>query len=563
MTDTISGGVRVYLGDPNRTVAAGEHVYRLRYVTTRQIGFFADHDELYWNATGTGWVFPIGQAQARIRLPQAVDFGRREVYTGLAGATGKNARVISEQPGEIVFRTTAPLDAYEGLTVAAAWPKGVVAQPSGARRAWLWLTDMAGYVTGGLGLLAVLAYYAIAWLRVGRDPPAGTIVPLFAPPDRLCAAAMRYIVEMGMDNRVFAAALVELGVKGKLSLVEGKKEWLGRPQMTIKRREADANARDDVPPREEARVLDPILKRMFGSLLPEGRDSIVMKQENHATFHRASSVLESGLQAAYEGKLFFQNRFWATRGVVLLGLVLWATLGVMLLSVPDFFPLFSWLVLAGSLILAAGIVPRCLDSARAARWRVIGDRVAVIGGGLLAFLLFPIIFNGNFVEVRALPLMIPLLALPLAVTAFWWMAAPTRQGRATLDHIAGFKQYLSITEEDRLERLNPPEKTPELFERYLPYAIALGVENAWANRFANVLATASAADAEQASSSMKWYAGRDNPWTHTNAFVGSVGSSLASGLASASSAPSASSSSGSSGGGSSGGGGGGGGGGGW
>ena len=86
----------------------------------------------------------------------------------------------------------------------------------------------------------------------------------------------------------------------------------------------------------------------------------------------------------------------------------------------------------------------------------------------------------------------PLLALPLVISAFWWMGAPTKRGRAIMDRIAGFEQYLSITEEERFEALHPPEKTPELFERYLPYAIALDVENSWAHRFAGVLAAAAA-----------------------------------------------------------------------
>jgi uncharacterized membrane protein len=30
---------------------------------------------------------------------------------------------------------------------------------------------------------------------------------------------------------------------------------------------------------------------------------------------------------------------------------------------------------------------------------------------------------------------------------------------------------------------NPPEKTPELLERYLPYALALGVQQEWAEQF--------------------------------------------------------------------------------
>jgi uncharacterized membrane protein len=156
-----------------------------------------------------------------------------------------------------------------------------------------------------------------------------------------------------------------------------------------------------------------------------------------------------------------------------------------------------------------------------------------------------------------LPLLLPALALPVVFSAFWWISAPTPEGRAVLDHIAGFKQYLSITESERLDRMTPPKDTPELFEKYLPYAIALGVENRWASRFAAVLAAAAA----QGQSGFLWYSGSSDPWNNPARFADSVGSSLASTIRSASTAPG--SSSGSGGGGSSGGGGGGGGGGGW
>ena len=91
----------------------------------------------------------------------------------------------------------------------------------------------------------------------------------------------------------------------------------------------------------------------------------------------------------------------------------------------------------------------------------------------------------------------------------------------------------------------------------MPYAIALGVENRWAERFQGVLAAAAA----QGQQGFAWYSGSSSPWNDTDGFVSSVGSSLASTVSSASTAPG--SSSGSGGGGSSGGGGGGGGGGGW
>jgi uncharacterized membrane protein len=156
-----------------------------------------------------------------------------------------------------------------------------------------------------------------------------------------------------------------------------------------------------------------------------------------------------------------------------------------------------------------------------------------------------------------LPVALPALALPIVLSAFWWISAPTREGRTVLDHIAGFKQYLSITEGERLDRMTAPKDTPEGFEKYLPYAIALGVENRWAERFARVLAAAAASGQQ----GFGWYSGSSDPWSNPGRFADDMGDSLSSTISLASTAPG--SSSGSGGGGSSGGGGGGGGGGGW
>jgi uncharacterized membrane protein len=127
-----------------------------------------------------------------------------------------------------------------------------------------------------------------------------------------------------------------------------------------------------------------------------------------------------------------------------------------------------------------------------------------------------------------------------------------------LDKIEGFKQYLSVAERERLNLLNPPERTPALFEKYLPYALALGVEQAWSEQFSDVLA---AAGSDGQAYAPLWYSGTG--WSDSNIsdFSSSLGGSLTGAIASSSTAPS--SSSGSGGGGSSGGGGGGGGGGGW
>ena len=141
-------GVRIKIGDPDRIVAPGEHSYVLRYRTTRQIGRFEGYDELYWNATGNGWVFPIDVAEARIRLPARSQVRSAVGLHRLEGSTATNAEVVAEKPGEIAFRTTQPLDSYEGLTVAVALPKGVVADAAKAAALRWWLADYGPPLVG-------------------------------------------------------------------------------------------------------------------------------------------------------------------------------------------------------------------------------------------------------------------------------------------------------------------------------------------------------------------------------------------------------------------------------
>jgi hypothetical protein len=541
VVESLANGMRVRIGDAAIYIPHGEHSYTIRYRTTRQLGHFEGFDELYWNATGNGWIFPIDVAEARITLPSAAAFGRRSVYTGPKGSTAQNAEVVSEQPGRIVFRTTQPLGPEEGLTVAVSWPKGVVAEPSSSARMGWWLADNGPLGLAAAGLAGLLFYYFYAWKRAGRGPDAGTIVPLFSPPDDLSAAASRYIREMGFDNRAFAASIVQLGVLGRIRLVEGEKGWLSRAKTTIEK----TGGVEGLPAPEAA-----MLGRLF-----IGGDSVLMDNKNHAAFGSARSALEAGLKGAYEGTYFKRNHDWSLFGLVLIIVAIWLP-AALIVATGGAGENRAPVAIGGLVLLGLAVfLYKRGEEGTTARWvwRALGILI-----GLLALVAG---FSTIVLAIdsgRALPLLIPLLSFPFAISAFWWMAAPTREGRALMDRITGFRRYLAITEEQRFETLHPPEKTPALFERYLPYAIALDVENQWAAKFATVLAAAAAAGQ---TSSMGWYVGSSDPWSDTDGFVSDVGSSLASSVSSASTAPG--SSSGSGGGGSSGGGGGGGGGGGW
>ena len=58
--ESLSNGTRIRIGDKDVfLIGSGIHVYEITYRTTRQIGFFENYDELYWNVTGNGWTFAI------------------------------------------------------------------------------------------------------------------------------------------------------------------------------------------------------------------------------------------------------------------------------------------------------------------------------------------------------------------------------------------------------------------------------------------------------------------------------------------------------------------------
>ncbi|MBI4139110.1 DUF2207 domain-containing protein [Candidatus Uhrbacteria bacterium] len=75
----------------------------------------------------------------------------------------------------------------------------------------------------------------------------------------------------------------------------------------------------------------------------------------------------------------------------------------------------------------------------------------------------------------------------LIVAVFgWFMPRRNQKGAKLLAAIKGFKWFLSVTEKDRMDFHNAPERTPEEFQALLPYAIVFGVEKKWAEQFASL-----------------------------------------------------------------------------
>lgn len=468
--------VRTYFGRSNYFLPHGEYTYTFRYRVNRMIGFFDEHDELYWNVTGNRWNFPIDKATADVYLefdqPPGAMFV--EAYTGRFGSRSQEYSRRLDERGNVHFEANNVLPPAHGLTIVVGWSKGLVEEPTTAKRVGWLLKDNANLLAAVAGLLLLLAYYIPVWNKYGRDPDEGVVVTRYEPPKGFSPASLRYIRQMYYDDKVMTAAIVNLAVKGYLTI----------------RNDDDDHTLIKQTPGPEAPTLAAGEQELYDELFSQG-NSIELDDENHVVLGSARAAHRDSLKADYK-KNYFQ-----TNG---------------LLNIPA-----------------------------------------------IAIVLFTALIAFNIGDGAEAMVIATVVAMFIIMTIFAViMKRPTLRGRKVLDEMLGFKDFLEIAEKDELNLRNPPEKTPQLFESMLPFALALGVDQQWAERFADVLSAVR--DPQGNYYSPSWY---DGHWSSSN--LSKTTSQLSSGLSSsvASSVSPPGSSSGGGGGGFSGGGGGGGGGGGW
>jgi uncharacterized membrane protein YgcG len=229
-TERRENGVRINTGNDNYLPRfPAEYRYTLRYRTTRQIGFFADHDELYWNAIGTGWIFAIERGSVEVRLPEAVPVARMDAegYTGAQGAQGSDYRATVTAPGVARWELTAPLSPHEGLTIVLSFPKGIVAEPTQADRAVWLLADNRGVLVALAGFALLLVYVVRRWRQVGRDPDPGVVIARYEPPKNRSPAELRYLKRRRYDMRCFTADLLTSAVEGGVRIEREDRLLLG------------------------------------------------------------------------------------------------------------------------------------------------------------------------------------------------------------------------------------------------------------------------------------------------------------------------------------------------
>jgi uncharacterized membrane protein len=397
--------IKFQIGDADKLVS-GQKNYVISYVIRRAVNYFSDHDELYWNFTGDKWEIPIENATLKIILPEdAKENLQYKCFEGVFGTTDECAANASGNTLE--YKSTGNINAGEGMTIVAGWPKGVTAKPT-MRQNILYIVKDNWTLFVPIFVFVLMFRF---WSKYGRDPKGrGTIIAQYEPPDKLAPGEIGTMVDGSADNKDVSSTIIDLAVRGFLKIKRTEeKGFLG----TTSAEYTFARLKDEEPERN-------FEKEVMKGVFEDKKEKKLSDLKNK--FFKTLSAVKNQLYDDVTNKGYYAKNPNTVFGM--------------------------WIA------------------------------IAIVGGGILAGL-FGAIQGGWGVFSGIVSGIIILIFGSL-------MPAVTKKGAELKENIFGFKDFLSVTETDRFKFHNAPEKNPEMFEKFLPYAMVLGVENQWAKQFEGI-----------------------------------------------------------------------------
>jgi len=403
--------LKIYIPDADNST----RTVSIHYTVSDALKFWPDFDEFYWNVTGDGWSIPIESAGAHIVFPEGTANLRAKAFTGAYRSKGQDADVQISGPG-VDVQTRDALGIHEGLTFSVAFDKGVVRAPTSLDIFFRYLRSNWPLV---VPIIAFVAMFWWWWIR-GRDPRQRPIAAQYDPPDKLTPGEVGTLVDNSVDMRDITASIVDLAVRGYITIEEKQKDHLlglTHSKSYVFHLKKGAGEWQSLKPHEQS---------LLGGLFTGGNagDSVSLDDLQN-TFYTNIPDIRNQIFASLVGSSYYTHRPDSVRAAYIgFGIVV----GVILVG--------------GGITLSAkyGMQP-----------------LPFLGAGILTGII---------------------------ICGFgWFMPARTQTGARALEGILGFEDFLAHVESDRFNRMI---KTPEMFEKFLPFAMALGVEKNWSKAFQGI-----------------------------------------------------------------------------
>jgi hypothetical protein len=461
------GYAQLSIGERNVQLDSGEHRFVIRYTVDWAMISGAGRDTLYWNAVGSERTVPIAEAILAVHLPEAVPGEKIEVEPRVGGLGGSFPRRpentlerVDDASGAIVYRATN-MNPRQSLSLAVTWPSGYIHMPK-----FVFLRREGGVLVAPALLFL---YYLIAWVWIGPDAKPGVVVARYEPPEGISPAAARYISSGITDGRSFAAVIAQLAVRGCIHVDSDHGKYKLSRLMSDRASEA---------------ALAPEENFVLALLFEDGPEIVLtgaMDERNAAQNGRYVAHIHDEL-ANQLGKKYFTRH----SGIIALG-VLATFVSALALAITARGRDTSAAVFTTLWVLFMGLtMGMMIEFSFASAWKNAvraGTGWIKLLPGTAAFSIFAAVIVYLLKTVASgVSLSFSLMLVAFLLINLGWGPRLKRKsplGRQVSDQIAGFRQFLEKVDRDKLDRLNPAGSAQEDLDRYLPYAIALEVKEAW------------------------------------------------------------------------------------
>ena len=300
--ERIGNAVRIQIGDPDVYLDYRVHSYEIRYLVKNMVRYSDNSDEVYWNATGTYWQFPILSASAEVVFPAGARVVDASAYTGYRGSVGRDYDYRANGSSHM-FKTSRALAAREGLTVSVAIAKGVIDPPSLSDRGWLWWARNGALTALIASFFGLLLYYVRSFDRVGRDPSKGPVFPQYAPPDGYSPAAAHHIYYRGFRGHDgLIASLMFMAAKGHMRIDVDKTD---KKKTTLSKQSSST-------PDSLTAELSSFRDRLFA-----GKQTIKLGEKYDAGFTKAYTRFRKQISGKYGDAYFRWNLVYLIVGGIL------------------------------------------------------------------------------------------------------------------------------------------------------------------------------------------------------------------------------------------------------
>ncbi|MBD3157091.1 DUF2207 domain-containing protein [Candidatus Peregrinibacteria bacterium] len=294
------GTYTLRIGDPD-TLRNDVATYVITYEIDRALGYFDDHQELYWNIF-TDWDVPVLESSATVHLPEDKassineDELRAVCYTGTIGSveTKCTAEIVDKTTFRYTMNNTAPPG--EAFTIVAGWPANIIESPSLLASVWWFITD------NWTLLIPVIVFLLLywRWYTTGRDPKTkDTIIPRYKPPKGLTPTEVGTIIDEKVDLQDITSVVITYAVKGFIKIREIKeKKFFFFDDMDYELELIKEYAQDKEIQSHERTILDNIFN---------GKKKVKISDLRYKFYKKLSSIKKDIYNNLVKGKYFAHN----------------------------------------------------------------------------------------------------------------------------------------------------------------------------------------------------------------------------------------------------------------